>query len=336
MDTALLLDWAPTCTTLYLGNDACKLPGLHVFARAAPLRELRVSCTDMLAAARADAVLCACRTGQLRTLYCADWYIPGTELVTSISELHVDLGGWVDTTRQMSAPGEHISALLYRLGPLQSLKKLTLSLGADPILLGPEQPLKLQTLWLTFSLEPESGLDLSWLMGQPAEELSLDISISTGDTDVHARLADSLQQLNVQHLYLTVLSNVPPAAQQHWARIKVRETCSVVLREPDMCLVATPLTSFREIELSAADADISVSVDWACLCSTDGTVCLKTFPGQQISITGQTNELCASAEPWELAVPHPDHVVGLPDAERYWEDGGIVFRNKAAEEADWW
>ena len=338
MDTALLLDWAPACTKMFLSNDACNVPGLQSFAAAASLRKLWISCNDsMLAAAKADAVLSV--LGGLEKLQCSGWYNPST-FPSTLKELHISLSGWENATRRVSAPGEHVAALLYRLAPLQSLHTLHLVLGDCLELPNPEQPLKLTHLDISFNLRcdlhNEGSLDFSWLKAQPSEELSLSISIYTGDTDMHTLLVDVLEQLSIKCLWLSHHTAMSAAAQRQWARVEALDKCKVELCEPGMCLVATPECFIREIELDPR-ADLSVSIDWAALCNVDGMVSTNCHHGQQICILGQTNELPGSSEPWQLTVHHPDQVKGLPDVRGRWDDyhEELVYQNDAADEVDW-
>ena len=291
----------------------------------------------MLAAAKADAVLSAVKG--LEKLHCQGWY-NAASFPSSLVELHIDISGWVDAMRHVSAPGEHVAALLYRLAPLQSLRTLYLELGSCLILPKPERPLQLThlsiSLDLQYELQNESSLDLSWLKAQPLEELTLSISIYTGSTAMHTLLVDHLQELNIDFLWLSYHTAMSAAAQQQWARVAVLDECHIGLCVPDMRLVATPKCFIREIRLGQG-AGLSVSIDWAVLCNVGGIVRLGCHEDQQICILGQPDDLSGTSKPWQLKVCQPAQVSGLPDVRSRWDDEleELVYQNDAADEADW-
>lgn len=336
MDTALLLDWAAACTDLCLSNDACKLPGLQSFAGQASLTELRISCEDMLAVAKADAVLAVAQ--QLEVLDCRGWYNPSSLPNRSLTELHVDLSSWVYNSGQTQAPGEHLPALLYRLAHLQGLQNLYLGLGNCFVLPQPERPLKLTYLDISFDLQHDlqlgARLDLSWLKAQPAEQLSLYVSIYTGSTAAHSSLAERLQQLDVHELTLRYYCAVPADAQEQWTQVVVQEECTIVLCEPEMCLAATPQCPVRVLRHGRNGV---MSVDWeAALCSCEGMVSLEPKHGHAFIIVGQTNKLPDLEEPWQLTVLQPDLVAGLPDSKSHcYSDGSLSYQNQAANDIGW-
>ena len=333
MDSALLLDWAPTCIgRMMLNSRSLSLPGLPMFMQAAAsMCELEIHCDSLLAAAQADAVLAACPC--LETLRCYDWYVP-TVVPAKLEVLFVDLDDWADACAERRGPDMHAEALLYRLAPLQCLKELSIGLGDDPRLRSTVKLPRLETVAIWFRLLKRAELDLSWLQLQPVDDLDIHVVVCTDRLAEHTLMVQQLQLLSLGHLRFSMHCEVEPEVQRVWAQVTVTQHLWLSPREvSNMHVVALPQCKSRSI-WAPDSIEGCLVFTYDVLTSCAGRISLwpgERYPYHILDFSGQAP---AMTQPWELSIYEPlrVHGISLTKLEEH-PSGEHTLRNTAATQA---
>ena len=328
MDSKQLLAWADCVLRMYVDSRGCAVAGMPAFIRAAGrLRELHVDCESLLACSQADAFLAG--SPNLQMLVCSGWFNPHY-IPNSVVELHCDPAFWAGLTQ----PSSPVEALLWRLASVTSLRALHLDLASVHVALdlsGIQLPaLSCLKLSMRSSDElPAHRVHLSWLQGQPVEQLYLVLTVASGEAEHHARLIGELRQLSVHTLSLRLNTAIVPDVQRQWASLAGLHEFNLVACK-SMTLVALPQCKRRTVRLANTAGNV-LSIEWAALTCCSGAVRLSSAGIEILHCSGHVPRY---AEPWQLRSFSFFKVKGLtaPLIKRKHDH---LLQNAAADAAGW-
>ena len=326
--SSLMLRWAPhmRCLTLW-AQEAYTWPGLPAFLQAAvDLHRLLVVCLSAVEAAQVSRLLHSCSAGVVE-VYGA--FVPG-RFPVAMKALTVDFDIELDPGFKPEWDPQTPSILLYHLLAQQQLTSLSLDMEnlCQFVLACPEQLPRLD-VQLTFRLQAESDVDLSWLQHQPCS-LSLTMDVRTQDVAAHEAVLEQLQSIPVDDLQLKLSVPLPAQVQVLWQQVTVIRSCRIFVSR-DSCsevLQALPRCPSITIRVGPSqDKTAALSVSWPALLAQTSKVWFQAV-GVTLRLVGRC-ELPAG-ERWQLSVAAGcQEVHGLPDICRQ-ADGSYLVQYSAA------
>ena len=326
LDSALLLEWAPTLIGLCLNAHSLNIPGLLTFVKAASkVMYLHIDgCNNLLAAAQAGRLLSSC-SNKLRLIFegsCTPslWPQAMTSLTVSVA--------WSTTADPLMA-----SALVHSLSGHRHLQNLSLDFsGVSKVLLVSELCLPKLVAKVEFILSERTVLDLRWLQLQPCSSLAVSVTVTTDMLTQHEHVINQLLPLTLHSL--TVLWKVTCSSELQllWQQLHIsnRFTLDAEAFPPVDVLQALP-HCHQILVIAAAD----LVLDWAAVTSQAAKFSIDVFDGDLIILGGcQVPDHLEGA--WQVTFHLADNMQDLPGTQlKAWAGNMRFLQNAAAVSAGW-
>ena len=228
LNSSLLRSWAVHVREVHLSQHSYSHPGLCAFLEAAgSLDKLHLLCWTLLEAAQAEPIILRCST--VKALFISGFHLP-TVLPPLLDHLAIRI---CDNrmSEEIHWNPQTLAACITRLARSKPLELLTVDFDTSDVPLACPTFLPQLEIAVSFSMDDETTLDLSWLQRQPCPWLKLEIRVQTALPAQLSLLVQQLRLVPTHHLELHMVRGLHQI-QPLWEQLPVTDTLCPALPQP--------------------------------------------------------------------------------------------------------